>query len=88
MKMYMINKGELYMEHENIDETTRYLAACENVKKIVNAIKSIKLFRTKAKNQQIKNAIYSFYAAFSCKIAGNAGGHMRAFGSKRAERRK
>ena len=31
------------MEHENIDETTRYLAACENVKKIVNAIKSIKI---------------------------------------------
>ena len=29
----MINKGELYMEHENIDETTRYLTACENVKK-------------------------------------------------------
>ena len=31
------------MEHENIDETTRYLTACENVKKIVNAIKSIKI---------------------------------------------
>lgn len=31
------------MEHENIDETTRYLAACENVKKIVNAIKLIKI---------------------------------------------
>ena len=31
------------MEHENIDETTRYLVACENVKKIVNAIKSIKI---------------------------------------------
>lgn len=31
------------MEHENIDENARYLAACENVKKIVNAIKSIKI---------------------------------------------
>ena len=39
----MINKGELYMEHENVDENARYLAACENVKKIVNAIKSIKI---------------------------------------------
>ena len=39
----MINKGELYMEHENVDENARYLTACENVKKIVNAIKSIKI---------------------------------------------
>ncbi len=31
------------MEHENVDENARYLAACENVKKIVNAIKSIKI---------------------------------------------
>lgn len=31
------------MEHENIDENTRYLTACENVKKIVNAIKLIKI---------------------------------------------
>lgn len=31
------------MEHENIDENARYLTACENVKKIVNAIKSIKI---------------------------------------------
>ena len=31
------------MEHENIDENARYLKACENVKKIVNAIKSIKI---------------------------------------------
>lgn len=43
IKMYMINKGELYMEHENVDENARYLTACENVKKIVNAIKSIKI---------------------------------------------
>ena len=38
------------MEHENIDETTRYLAACENVKKIVNAIKSIKIQIIEGKN--------------------------------------
>ncbi|MDY4061509.1 MAG: hypothetical protein SO010_01190 [Candidatus Limiplasma sp.] len=50
-----------------------------------NAIKSIKLFRTKAKNQQIKNAIYSFYAAFSCKIAGNAGDDERPFGKSTAQ---
>lgn len=31
------------MEHENIDENARYLKACENVKKIVNAIKAIKI---------------------------------------------
>ncbi len=31
------------MEHENVDENARYLTACENVKKIVNAIKSIKI---------------------------------------------
>lgn len=31
------------MEHENIDENAKYLAACENVKKIVNVIKSIKI---------------------------------------------
>ena len=31
------------MEHENLDENAKYLAACENVKKIVNAIKSIKI---------------------------------------------
>lgn len=31
------------MEHENVDENARYLSACENVKKIVNAIKSIKI---------------------------------------------
>ena len=31
------------MEHENIDENVRYLKACENVKKIVNAIKVIKI---------------------------------------------
>ena len=31
------------MEHENIDENARYLKACENVKKIVNAIKTIKI---------------------------------------------
>ena len=31
------------MEHENIDENARYLKACENVKKIVNAIKNIKM---------------------------------------------
>ena len=31
------------MEHENVDENARYIAACENVKKIVNAIKSIKI---------------------------------------------
>lgn len=31
------------MEHENIDENVRYLKACENVKKIVNAIKTIKI---------------------------------------------
>ena len=31
------------MEHENIDENVRYLKACENVKKIVNAIKAIKI---------------------------------------------
>lgn len=31
------------MEHENIDENARYLKACENVKKIVNAIKALKI---------------------------------------------
>ena len=31
------------MEHENIDENAKYLAACENVKKIVNALKLIKI---------------------------------------------
>lgn len=31
------------MEHENIDENAKYLTACENVKKIVNAIKLIKI---------------------------------------------
>lgn len=31
------------MEHENVDENARYLKACENVKKIVNAIKTIKM---------------------------------------------
>ena len=31
------------MEHENIDEEARYLKACENVKKIVNDIKNIKM---------------------------------------------
>ena len=29
------------MEYENIDENAKYLKACENVKKIVNAIKII-----------------------------------------------
>lgn len=31
------------MEHENVDENAKYLTACENVKKIVNAIKKIKM---------------------------------------------
>ena len=31
------------MEYEKIDEEARYLKACENVKKIVNAIKNIKM---------------------------------------------
>ena len=31
------------MEYENIDENAKYLKACENVKKIVNAIKIIKM---------------------------------------------
>ena len=31
------------MEHENVEENARYLKACENVKKIVNAIKAIKI---------------------------------------------
>ena len=31
------------MEYQNVDENARYLTACENVKKIVNAIKSIKI---------------------------------------------
>lgn len=31
------------MEYENIDEATAYRKACENVKKIVNAIKAIKI---------------------------------------------
>ena len=38
IKMYMINKGELYMEHENIDENAKYLTACENGKKIKAAL--------------------------------------------------
>lgn len=31
------------MEYENIDENAKYLKACENVKKIVNAIKFLKI---------------------------------------------
>lgn len=31
------------MVHENVDENATYLKACENVKKIVNAIKTIKM---------------------------------------------
>lgn len=31
------------MEHENVDENAEYLMACENVKKIVNAIKNIRI---------------------------------------------
>ena len=31
------------MEHENIDKATQYREACENVKKIVKAIKTIKM---------------------------------------------
>lgn len=31
------------MEHENIDENAKYLKACENVKKMVHAIKLIKI---------------------------------------------
>lgn len=31
------------MEHENVDENAKYLTACENVKKIVNAIKKIRM---------------------------------------------
>lgn len=31
------------MEYENIDESARYLKACDNVKKIVNAIKKIRM---------------------------------------------
>ena len=38
----MINKGELYMGYENIDEVTRK-EACEKVKQIVEAIKAIKI---------------------------------------------
>ena len=42
----MINKGELRMRYENIEnveDTNVYRQACENVKKIVKAIKAIKI---------------------------------------------
>lgn len=42
IKLYMINKGELYMEYGNTDEATRR-EACERVKQIVKAIKAIKI---------------------------------------------
>ena len=38
----MINKGELYMGYENIDEATRR-EACEKLKQIVKAIKSLRI---------------------------------------------
>ena len=38
----MINKGELYMEYQNIDEATRK-EACEKVKQIVKAIKALRI---------------------------------------------
>lgn len=37
----MINKGELYMEYENLDEATRR-EACEKVKQIAKAIEKIR----------------------------------------------
>lgn len=42
IKLYMINKGELYMEYRNTDEATRR-EACERVKQIVKAIKAMKI---------------------------------------------
>ena len=42
IKLYMINKGELYMEYQNTDEAIRR-EACEKVKQIVKAIKAIKI---------------------------------------------
>lgn len=42
IKLYMIDKGELYMEYQNTDEATRR-EACERVKQIVKAIKAIKI---------------------------------------------
>lgn len=54
----MINKGELYMGYENIDEVTRK-EACEKVKQIVKAIKALRIkyyinfSRISEKDQQI-----------------------------------
>ena len=68
MKMYMINKGEFYMEYENAEENAKYLQACENVKKIANAIKKIKMkyytnfakITNEENNGVILNNIYNF----------------------------
>ena len=62
----MINKGELYMEHENVDENARYLTACENVKKIVNAIKSIKIkyYPNFAKISEADKKVYDEFDEF------------------------
>ena len=43
IKLSSINKGELYMEYGKTNENATYLKACENVKKIANAIKTIKM---------------------------------------------
>lgn len=43
MKLYMIDKGEYYMEHENVDEAIAFQTACKRVKQIANAIKTIRM---------------------------------------------
>ena len=43
MKLYMIDKGEYYMEHENVDEAIAFQTACKKVKQIANAIKTIRM---------------------------------------------
>ena len=39
----MIDKGEYYMEHENVDEAIAFQTACKKVKQIANAIKTIRM---------------------------------------------
>ena len=75
MKSYMINKGELYMEYENIDEATRYQEACRKVKQIAEAIKSIRIkyYPNFAKISEEDKKIYDELNNQIEKIAGENG---------------
>ena len=75
MKLYMINKGEFYMEYGNIEENAKYQEACKNVKQIANAIKHIRIkyYPNFSKISDVDKQVYDELNNQIEKIAGENG---------------